>query len=53
MQEGLLPERRKAWNAAVKSSLQDQKVWKALRLLLDKGVHCNRILSPMFWSIAD
>ena len=36
-QEGQYPEHGKAWNAAVKASLQDSSVWKALRLLLDKG----------------
>ena len=37
MQEGQCPQHRKAWNAAVQASLQDSDVWKALRLLFDKG----------------
>lgn len=37
VQEGQCSEQRKAWNTAVKASLQDSGVWKALRLLLDKG----------------
>ena len=37
MQEGQCPQHRKAWNAGVQASLQDSDVWKALRLLFDKG----------------
>ena len=38
MQEGECPQHRDAWNAAVQASLQDSGVWKALRLLFDKGM---------------
>ena len=38
MQEGQCPQHRKAWNAAVQASLQDSDIWKALRLLFDKGM---------------
>ncbi|CAL5218398.1 g73 [Coccomyxa viridis] len=42
--EGQCSEQRKAWNTAVKASLQDSGVWKALRLLLDKGLASPRDL---------
>ena len=54
MQEGQCPQHRKAWNTAVQASLQESDVWKALRLLFDKGtLHPLCTLSPRPCSLND